>query len=113
MTHYPSLKELEEALGSGYTVRTIDLENCLYRDFGNGFNVEISGCSDARSKGEATLYLWFGDDMCDCIIVKTVHDVVRCAEKIDAACEELYEYSQSLIAQGYADRRSLFNLKYN
>lgn len=45
MVHYPSLPELKKALGANYSIRTIDLEKCLYRDFGNGFNVEISGCS--------------------------------------------------------------------
>lgn len=50
MVHYPSLPELKKALGENYSIRTIDLEKCLYRDFGNGFNVEISGCSRANRK---------------------------------------------------------------
>ena len=57
MVHYPSLPELKKALGENYSIRTIDLEKCLYRDFGNGFNVEIGGCSRANRKCPATLCL--------------------------------------------------------
>ena len=108
MVHYPSLPELKKALGKNYSIRTIDLEKCLYRDFGNGFNVEISGCSRANRKCPATLYLWFGDRAPDCIIVKTVRDVGRSAEAIGEAVEKLYAYSvraahrQRLCEQGQA-----------
>ena len=113
MARVRSIDKLNAALGPEYTIKTIDLEECLYRDFGNGFNVEISGCSDGRSKRGATLYLWFGDTMFNCVIVETISNVNRTADDIDAACEELYEYSESLIAQGYADRDSLYALKNN
>ena len=113
MAHYPSLKELKETLGEKYTICTIDWEKCLYRDFGNGFNVEISGCSRANHKGYATLYLWFGNTAYDCFCVKSVGNVGRSAAEIGAACDDLYEYSQSLIAHGYDSRDKLFNLKYN
>ena len=113
MVHYPSLPELKKALGENYSIRTIDLEKCLYRDFGNGFNVEISGCSRANRKRPTTLYLWFGDHAPDCIIVKTVRDVGRSAEAIGEAVEELYDYSEQLRANGYADRNRLFCLKHN
>ena len=109
----PSLKELKLALGDRYRILSIDWEKCLYRDFGNGFNVEISGCSRANRKGPATLYLWFGEHAYNWLIVKTVHDVGRSAEAISEAVEELYDYSQSLIAQGYTDRDKLFRLKNN
>lgn len=101
MVHYPSLKELKLTLGEKYTIHTIDWKKCLYRDFGNGFNVEISGCGRANRKDSATLYLWYGEHACECLIVKTFRDVDRSAEEIDAACEDLYKYSQSLIAHGY------------
>ena len=113
MVHYPSLPELKKALGANYSIRTIDMEKCLYRDFGNGFNVEISGCSRANRKCPATLYLWYGDRAPDCIIVKTVRDVVRSAEAIGEAVEQLFDYSNQLLASGYTDRDKLFWLKHN
>ena len=109
----PSLPELKKALRANYSIRTIDLEKCLYRNFGNGFNVEISGCSRANRKCPATLYLWFGDRAPDCIIVKTVRDVGRSAETIGEAVEKLYACSEQLIANGYADRDRLFCLKHD
>ena len=113
MVHYPSLPELKKALGENYSIRTIDLEKGLYRDFGNGFNVEISGCSRANRKCPATLYLWFGDRAPDCIIVKTVRDVGRSAEAIGEAVEQLFDYSNQLLTSGYTDRDKLFWLKHN
>ena len=113
MVHYPSLRELKRTLGADYRIRTIDWEKCLYRDFGNGFNVEVSGVSRANRKGSATLYLWFGERAHDCLIVKTVHDVGRGAEAIGEAVDDLCEYSNSLIAHGYDSRDKLFHLKNN
>ena len=113
MVHYPSLRELKRTLGAYYRIRTIDWEKCLYRDFGNGFNVEVSGCSRANRRGAATLYLWFGDHAYDCLIVKTVRDVGRSAEAIGEALDSLRAYSGSLIAHGYDSRDKLFHLKNN
>ena len=110
MAKYPSLKELKAQLGSDYSIKTIDLEKCLYNDFGNGFNVEISGCSDGRSKRGATLYLWFGDKQ-PCTIVRTIHDVERTADAIDAAVDVLYDYSMDLIHQGYDNWNAITKLK--
>ena len=112
MSKNPSLPEMKKALGKEYQIRHIDFEKCLYRDFGNGFNVEVSGVARANRKGPATLYLWFGETPPDCIIVKTVHDVGRSAEAIGEVTEELLDYSNSLIASGRADRDSLFHMKY-
>lgn len=113
MVHYPSLRELKRTLGAEYRIRTIDWEKCLYRDFGNGFNVEVSGVSRANRKGAATLYLWFGKHAYDCLIVKTVRDVGRGAEAIGEAVNDLREYSNSFIAHGYDSRDKLFHLKNN
>lgn len=113
MVHYPSLRELKKALGENYCIRIIDLEKCLYRDFGNGFNVEVNGVSRANRKGAATLYLWFGTRSPDCLIVKTVHDIGRSSDEIGSAVESLREYSNCLLAHGYTDREKLFKLKNN
>ena len=107
------LKDLCKSLGKDYTITIIDLERVIYRDFGNGFNVEVSGCSRANRKGAATLYLWFGDHAYDCLIVKTVRDVGRSAEAIGEAVDSLRAYSGSLIAHGYDSRDKLFKLKNN
>ena len=112
MEKCPNIKELKKALGNDYRITYIDWEKVLYRDFGNGFNVEISGVSRANYRKPATIYLWFGDEHTDCMIVKTAQGVGRSAEAIDKAVNELYEYSQKLIADGYTTRDSLFKMKY-
>lgn len=96
-------------LGKDYCIRTIDLERCIYRDFGNGFNVEVSGMHTSSTKKRATLYLWFGDGS-SAIIVRTVYNVER--EAIGSVCDELLEYSEQLLADGYNDRQSLLHMKY-
>ena len=50
MIHYPSLPELKKALGANYSIRTIDLEKCLYRDFGNGRSEERRVGKECRSR---------------------------------------------------------------
>ena len=54
-----------------------------------------------------------GDHAYDCLIVKTVRDVGRSAEAIGEAVDDLCEYSNSLIAQGYDSRDKLFHFKNN
>lgn len=103
------IRALCKSLGDDYRVTTIDLERVIYRDFGNGFNVEISGVHTTSEKKKATLYLWFGDTMTECIIVKTVRDIPR--EQISEKVEELLKYSNWLIAQGYVSYDKLFRLK--
>ncbi|MDY6212372.1 hypothetical protein [Hornefia butyriciproducens] len=113
MERNPSLRELKRTLGQDYQIRIIDLERCLYRDFGNGFNVEVSGVSRANQKGCATIYLWYGDSASECLIVKTVHDVGRSTAAIKESVEDLREYSNFLVAHGYHDWNSLFKLKHS
>ena len=45
MVHYPSLPELKKALGANYSIRTIDMEKCLYRDFGNAISLVRRPCA--------------------------------------------------------------------
>lgn len=105
-----SIRALAKQLGKDFRVTVIDLEPVVYRDFGNGFNVEISGMYTTSKRKKATIYLWYGDQQPDCIIVKTVHDV--CREDIASVVEELYDYSEDLIRNGKDNRDSIFNLKF-
>lgn len=104
------IKALCNSLGSQYCIREIDLEPVIYRDFGNGFNVEVSGVYTASTKKRATIYLWHGDRQPECIIVKTVRDVLR--EDISKTVDELHDYSNSLLAQGFDTRDKIFHHKF-
>ena len=41
------LQALCDGLGEKYEIMMIDLERCIYRDFGNRFEVEVSGVHTA------------------------------------------------------------------
>ncbi len=94
-----AIRALCKSLGKEYRVCTIDFEPVIYRDFGNGFNVEISGVYTTSKTKKATLYLWYGEEQPECLIVKTVRDVQR--DEIADAVEGLLHYSYALLADGF------------
>lgn len=71
-------------LGSQYRVEIIDLEPVIYRDFHNGYDVEISGVNRNSGTARATIYLWRDKRR----IVKTLENVEQA--RIGQAVEELY-----------------------
>lgn len=100
-------RELCKSLGSDYRITCIDLEPVIYRDFGNGFNVEISGTYTTSKNKPATIYLWYGDKIFNCLIVKKVLNVAR--ENIHEVVEDLLEYSNELLEKGYDSEDKLYN----
>ena len=80
--------QLCEKLGPLYSVRVIDCENAIYRNFGNGFDVEVCGIDNGGFRKLATLYLWYQKTR----IVKTFYGVHQneTADRID----ELYALTQ-------------------
>lgn len=102
-----SILDLARALGKEYRVTEIDLEQVVYRDFGNGFNVEISGMHTTSASAKATIYLWKGYRLGSCFIVITVYDVPRSAigKKVDA----LYEISE-VMAKNDLSREDILKL---
>ena len=71
----------------------------IYRDFGNGFDVEISGVYTTSQKKKATIYLWCVGEGHYFQIVRIANGVAR--DVIGKVVEELFAYSEELIAQGY------------
>ena len=105
-----ALRALVKELGEDYCIRTIDLEPCPYRDFGNGFNVEVSGMYTTGKKKTATIYLWYGDNGPASLLITEVSGIPR--DRIASAVDKLYAYSEKLLADGYDDRDKLFYMKY-
>ena len=94
------LQALCDGLGENYKLMEIDLELCIYRNFGNRFEVEVSGVHTAKQNKKATIYLWCMDATgAHGYVIKKVGEVPR--NKIGKTVEELYEYSENLISQGY------------
>lgn len=104
----PTIHQLRKQLGPEYRICSIDFERCLYRDFGNGFNVEISGANPRRKSQKVSLYLWYGEKAPNCLIVKRVHDVERTAEAIANEVDCLKDYSNGLILHGYNNWDAIF-----
>lgn len=52
------IKETCAALGQPYKIVTIDFENVIYRNLGNGYDFEVSGLDNRKSSFNATLYIW-------------------------------------------------------
>lgn len=52
------MKELCKNLGIEYRITDIDLERVIYRDFGSGYDVEISGVNTSSLSKKARIYLW-------------------------------------------------------
>ncbi len=71
------INDLYKSLGKDYCIRVIDLEKVVYRDFKNGFNVEISGMHTTNLKKKANIYLWFGEEQFSSFIVKTLSNIPR------------------------------------
>ena len=89
------LQALCDGLGENYKLMEIDLELCIYRDFGNRFEVEVSGVHTAKQNKKATIYLWCMDATgAHGYVIKKVGEVPR--NKIGKTVEELYEYSETV-----------------
>lgn len=77
------LKQLCKEMGNQYSIKVIDLEPVIYRDFHNGYDVEISGLNRNSSRTRATIYLW-----------KDKREIVRTLEKVKQ--EQLVQTVESL-----------------
>lgn len=54
------IKEVLKQLGPEYSIRVIDFEQCIYRNFGNGFDIEVSGVNTQKRKNlRCDIYLWY------------------------------------------------------
>ena len=53
------LQALCDGLGENYKLMEIDLELCIYRNFGNRFEVEVSGVHTAKQNKKATSNMRF------------------------------------------------------
>ena len=104
-----AIQELCDSLGGDYKVQDIDLETCIYRDFGNGFDVEISGVYTTSQKKKATIYLWCVGEGHYFQIVRIANGVAR--DEIGKVVEELFAYSEELIAQGYDSYKKFWLFK--
>lgn len=52
------IKDLCKFLGDEYEVVIIDFEYVIYRNFGNGYEIEVSGANTNSKNKPVTIFLW-------------------------------------------------------
>lgn len=104
-----AIRALCKSLGKDYRVTIIDGEKVIYRDFGNGFNVEISGVYTTSKRKRANIYLWYGDEGLSSFHMDTVWHVTQ--EDIGEVVEILLNFSNWLIASGIDTRDKIIKTK--
>ncbi|MBE6023456.1 MAG: hypothetical protein E7231_09515 [Cellulosilyticum sp.] len=65
------IKEVAATLGNQYTLILIDDSWCIYRDLGNGYDIEINMSKTRKYPLNVTVYVW------------QIRDKLRVIEKID------------------------------
>lgn len=85
-----NIKQALDLLGAEYCEKFIDLERCVYRDFGNGYDIEISGLDNKKRNPKVTIYLWCKKEQAE--IVKSVSDVA--IGDMRAEIEKLHEWTK-------------------
>lgn len=84
------MRKLCKSLGAKYSLRVIDFERVIYRDLGNGYDIEVSGMNTSSLKRKATIYLWKDKK----VIVRGLKGVPQ--DSIDKYVEELKTFAESL-----------------
>lgn len=95
-----------KSLGPDYKIMYIDGERCIYRDFHNGFDVEICDTHTTSNRKTATIYLWY---MPEKMTVKRVSGVKQ--SDIEKVVDELYKFTQELLHKGITDRNALWEIR--
>ena len=93
-------------LGAEYSIITIDLERVIYRDFKNGFDVEISNTHTTSKRKRANIYLWYDKR----IMVKCVRGIPF--DNIGIEVDKLYIYTCNLYRNHNINRATMYNVKY-
>lgn len=86
----PHMVELCESLGDKYSIGVIDLKRIIYRDLGNGYDIEISEVNTSSHRRKATIYLWRNKN----VIVRALKGVPQ--DSIGKYVEELKSFAEGL-----------------
>lgn len=84
------MRRLCEKLGAKYSIGVIDLESVIYRDLGNGYDIEVSEVNTTSQRKKATIYLWRNKK----VIVRAFKGVPQ--DSIDKYVEELKSFAEDL-----------------
>ena len=89
------MRQLCRELGPEYIIRELDLERVIYRDFGNGYNVEISAANTSSKRKPVNLYLWRGED-------RKIRSRLRVPQdKIHEEVEKLRAFTETILPEDF------------
>lgn len=76
------IKDLCKFLGDEYEVVIIDFEYVIYRNFGNGYEIEVSGANTNSKNKPVTIFLWCTAPMnvIGCINGVPQNDIAECID---------------------------------
>ena len=76
------IKDLCKFLGDEYEVVIIDFEYVIYRNFGNGYEIEVSGANTNSKNKPVTIFLWCTAPMnvIGCINGVPHNDIAECID---------------------------------
>ncbi|WP_315069675.1 hypothetical protein [uncultured Clostridium sp.] len=105
MSNIPSkkIKDICADLGKPYIIKAIDLENVIYRDLGNGFDLEISGLDNQKKSFNVTLFVW--ETKNNVHVIETISDI--------KSLDELKSYLNSISTKYLNLDVSNFNISKN
>ena len=98
-------RALCKSLGKEYRILKFDGEMVIYRDFGNGFDIEICRTNTDKEDDLARIFLWLNKR----IIAKIVYDVKQ--SDIGLVAEELREFGEELIRTGRNNWQGIYALR--
>ncbi len=90
-----NIKEILKYLGSTYTIRMIDGEDCIYRKINDAFDIEVSRAN--RKNNLMWVYVWdISEKIWSCPhIIETIRDI-NGEENLKAVLEALVKKYQDL-----------------
>lgn len=101
--------EVNKALGNKYEVVNSIFSYALYKDFKNGFDVEINIDGRINHIKEIQVFMWYDDDTKNPINIKTYY--CDKLSEIDEIVDLFYEESKKLIEDKFDVRKDYMRLK--
>ena len=72
------IKKVVDTLGEQYTLMCIDEDWCLYRDLGNGYDIEVNLSGTKKLTLNATVYVWQVRDQL--MVIETIEGISNIEE---------------------------------
>ncbi|MBU5439475.1 hypothetical protein KQI42_15780 [Tissierella sp. MSJ-40] len=67
------LKEIRAKLGSDYSIKPVDGEQCIYRKINSNYDLEVSGLNDNKENIDAKISVWKISPYSQ--VIETVRDI--------------------------------------